>query len=96
MPKFEQLVYNIVNIIIGVNLKNKFYFKNISRIAYIRVINKSLEFFILWEPRQVFIEKYYKGLKYLIYTIINDNDSIVLVYWEPTWEPPINLLYNKI
>ena len=41
------------------------------------------------------VEHCKKGLEYLVY-IINNNNSIALVYWDPTWELPTNLLYNKI
>jgi len=67
-----------------VNLKNKPRFRNISGIAYTRVINKSLEFLVLWEPGRVSAVEYYKGLEYTAYIAISNNNSTALVYWDPT------------
>jgi hypothetical protein len=65
-------------------LKNEYRFRDVSGIAYIKVINKSLKFLILWKPKWVSAKEYYKSLKYLVYTIINDNDSTVLACWDFT------------
>ena len=44
----------------------------------------------------MFIQKYYKSLKYPAYTVIDGNNSTVLACWEPTVTDLINRIVQVL